>query len=200
MKLSRAAYKMARNTLEAYDPVSQGWVTLDFKCQLANSGRWIGRSEDFYNRRVLLTPAPLPDNYEVVRIAGVEAQEYLIFANRPYGQPNYQMDKSYLYEYNVFNCETHHADLVGLTPTLSASGINGKKTETVLGSYPVAVDRYASASNTTVKDIVQSKCNVYIPTYAGANTEHSLHLAGEYFDIKEAYLEMSLTHLNCIKR
>lgn len=199
MKLSRAAYKMARNKLEAYDHVNAAWVELDFKCQLANSGRWIGRSEDFYNRRVLLTPAPMPDEYEVVRIAGQEA-EYLVFANRPHGQPNFQANEGYLYEYNIFNCEVVHADLIGLTPTPSASGINGKKTETLLGSYPVAVDRYASSSNTTVKDIVQSKTNVYIPTYAGANTEHSLRLAGEYFDIKEAYLEMSLTHLNCIKR
>ncbi len=199
MNLGRAAHKMSKNTLEGFDHVNSVWVTLPFKCQLATSGRWIGRSEDFYNRRVLLTPEPLPETYEVVRIGGL-GTEYLVFANRPLGQPNTRDNHTYLYEYNVFNVEVVYADLVGLTQTVSASGINGAKVETVLGTYPVAVDRYASSSNTTVKDIVQSKVNVYIPTYAQANTEHTIHLAGEYYDIKEAYLELSLTHLNCIKR
>lgn len=199
MKLGVASRKMARNTLSAYDPVLARWDLLNFKCQLANSGRWIGRSEDFYNRRVLLTPEPLPEQYEAVRV-GTSDAEYLIFANKPFGQPNIRANEAYLFEYTIFNIELQYAELIGLTPTLSASGINGKKTEVVLGTFPVAMDRYASSSNTTVKDIIQSKCNIYIPTYANAGTEHTLRLMGELYDIKEAYLELSLTHLNCIKR
>lgn len=199
MKLGTAARKLAKNTLSAYDPVLARWEALPFNCQLANSGRWIGRSEDFYNRRVLLMPEPLPEQYEVVKV-GASAAEYLVFANKPFGQPNSQANEAYLFEYTIFNTEVEYARLIGLTPTLSASGINGKKTEVVLGVFPVAMDRYASSSNTTVKDIIQSKCNIYIPTYANAGTEHTLQLMGELYDVKEAYLELSLTHLNCIKR
>lgn len=199
MKLRTAARKMARNTIEAFNPDTERWDKLSFKCQLANSGRWIGRSEDFYNRRVLLTPQPIPSIYEVVRLTGT-GSEYLLYSHKPGGQINIQADEGYLFEYNALNTEFEYADLVGLSPVTSASGINGKKVEYVIGSYPVAIDRYASATNTTVKDIVQSKVNIFIPTYALANTEHTIRLAGEYFDIKEAYQELSLTHLNCTKR
>lgn len=199
MKLSTAARKLSKTVLKGYDHLTASWVTLGFQCQIANSGRWIGRSEDFYNRRVLLTPEPLPDKYEVVRVGDSNA-EYLIFANRPSGQVNIRDNLSYMWEYTIFNTEVVYASIMGLTPSVSASGINGAKVPSLIGTFPVAIDRYASSSNTTVKDIVQSKCNVYIPTYANAGTEHTLVLAGEYYDIKEAYLEMSLTHLNCIKR
>lgn len=199
MRLSTAARKLCKTTIEAFNHTTSEWDVLDFKVQLPTSGRWIGRSEDFYNRRVLLCPEAIPENYEVVRIGG-RSNEYLIFANRPSGQANIRDNEAYLFEYNIFNAEVVYADLVGQTLVPVASGIGGIKQEIILGSYPVAVDRYASESNTTVKDTVQSKCNIYIPTYAQANTDHVIHLAGETYEVREAYLEMSLTHLNCTKR
>lgn len=198
MKLSRAARKMANTTLECYDPNLGMWVKQSFGCQMSNSGRWIGRSEDFYNRRVLLTPYEIPPQYEVVRV-GNRTNEYLIFSNEPSGQVNIRDNEAYLFEYNILNVEIEYAELVGLTNTPSASGINGKKVEESLGFFPVAVDRYAGMTNSTVKDTVQSKMNVYIPTYANANVNHILRLAGETYDIKEVYLELSLTHMNCVK-
>lgn len=199
MKLQRAALKLAKNTLQGYNHLTSTWVTLPFKCQFANSGRWIGRSEDFYNRRVLLTPEPVPETYQVIRI-GSESAEYLLFGNAPHGQANISHNVAYMFEYNALNVEVEYAQLIELTSTPSASGISGIKTETVLGSFPVAVSRYASLSNTVAKNVTQSRCDVYIPTYAGAKTEHTLRLAGESYDIVESYLELNLRHLNCNKR
>lgn len=199
MRLSSATKKLAKTPLQGYDPTKAKWVTLNFGCQLTPSGRWIGRTEDFYNRRVVLTPEPIPEIYEVIRIGGSVA-EYLLFANRPFGQPNYRNGEFYLFEYNALNAEVNHASLIELVSTPVASGISGKKVEHVIGTFPVAVDRYAGKTNTTAKDLVQSKCNVYIPTYAGATSAHTLRLDGDSYDIQESYLELSLTHLNCVKR
>ena len=199
MRFSQAAGKFSRNELQAFNHTTQQWDILPFKCMLGNSGRWIGRSEDFYNRRVLLTPQPIPIDYQVVKL-GQRDGEYLIFANAPEAQPNVQANEAYLFDYTVLNAEVQHADLVDLVPTVSASGVNGRRVDVVLGTYPVAIDRYAAATNSSVPSVDQSKTNVYIPVYANAKAGQVLRHGGSFYDIQESVLELNLTHLYCIKR
>jgi len=193
VKLSQASNKLSRNVAQVYDHTDSVWVSLPFKVMLANSGRWIGRTETFYNRRVILSPHRIDPEYQVIRISGAE---YLLFAE----QPNIQANDTYLYDYTGLNVEREYADLKGLTPTLVASGISGKKVVSSLGSFPIAMDRFASNPSTLVKDVTQSKLNCYIPTYANASRDHIVEFRGEQYDVKEEYLELNLTHLTLIKR
>lgn len=199
MKFSSLSSRFCNNPLEGYNSGTGVWDTFSFGANLANSGRWIGRSEDFYNRRVLLVPEPIPAGYQVIRLAGAP-EEYLVYGNQDTGQVNVFRSERYLYEYNALNVEPSYAELVGLANTVSASGVPGIKVEVSKGFYPVAVDRYASSTNTLVKDIVQSKVNVFIPTYALTLPTDHLVLGDDLYDIKEVYLELGLSHLNCIKR
>lgn len=199
MRFSQVSGKFARNHAEVYNHTTSAWDTLSFGLQLANSGRWIGRSEDFYNRRVALAPQPIPSNYQVLKFtAGPEV--YLIFGNSPNGQPNIQSDEAYLYEYTLLNAEVEQAQLVGLTTTTAASGVGGAKVETDLGTFPIAMDRYAGSTSAEVKTVEQAKINCIIPAYAGAKEQMLIKWRGESYVIREATLELNLTHLYCIKR
>lgn len=193
MWFDQAVNKLASNTCQAYNPTKAKWETLPFKIQLANSGRWIGRTESFYNRRVILTPEVIDPKYQVIRLGKVE---FLLFAN----QPNIQQDDTYLYDYTGLNIEPSYATLTGLTPTLSASGVSGTKTVVSLGSFPVAMDRFASSGSVLTRDVNQSKMNCYIPTYSNAVETNLLTLAGEQYGVKESFLELNLLHLTLVKR
>lgn len=196
MWFGQAAGKLARNSIEAYNRVTGKWELQPFKVQLANSGRWIGRSESFYNRRIILCPRRLDPKYQVVRL--VSGSEYLIYGT----QENVQANSSYLFDVSVLNVEpVGYAQVVSLNPGVSSSGVKGiKGPETVIGNFPVAFDRYASSTSNVAKDVVQSRINCFIPTYANLKRDHIIRLAGEEYDVKEVVREIDLTHATLVQR
>ena len=200
MRLAQSAKKLCMERILAYNATTQRWDALPVGVSLTNSGRRSGRTEDYFNRREMLSTAPIDPKYQWVQVVG-GASSYLLFGNIPEGQANIkQGGKGYLYEYSLLNIEVLQAQVVKMTPGVSASGINGTKTEIITGTYPVAMDRFASFTDANIKNTNLSKFNCYIPTYADVHPQHMLIWRGEYYVVTESVLEMNLTHLFCTKR
>jgi len=195
MHLKQAMTKLAKETVQAYNPTSARWVTLSFPGLLASTDRRIGRTEAFFNRRILLTAELIADLYQVVKVAD-SPLEYLIYAH----QPNINRNVSYIHEYSLLDIETGYADLVSYTGTTYASGVAGSAAETVVGSYPVAISRYASDAPMEAKGIDHTKVDIFIPTYAPVSADKVIRWNGEFYDIKEVVREMKLFHLLAVKR
>ena len=195
MWFHQAAGKMCKDSAEIFNQLTSLWEPLPFKVQLTESGRWIARTESFSNKRVMLTPQRLPLGTQVIRLVeGIG--EFLVYAE----QPNIAKDKSYMFDYTILNAEVGYADLIGLVPTVKASGVSGEKVETVLGSYPIATDRFAGATSVLARDMNQSRVNCFMPSFASPSREHLLRWDGLEFDIKEVYPEFGLSHLITVQR
>ena len=199
MRLEKAVHKLFRETITVYNPTTGVWDTPALKANLANSGRWISRMEDFYDRRVLLTSEPIDPQYQVGKIAGGNAT-YLIYGNVPDGQANIKAGQGYLYEYMLFNAETSPVELIAYQGTQAASGMLAGQAATSLGFFPMALGRYASATDSDVPNVTQSKFNCFMPSYAGAQKQMEVIWNNEYYVIQEVSLELNLTHAHCIKR
>lgn len=195
MKLSQAMRKLSGESLAAYNVTDSAWDVLPFKGLLASTDRRIGRTEAFFNRRIVLTPKEIDPEYQVIIVAD-SPLEYLIYAH----QPNINRNASYIHEYSLLDIESEYADLVSFTRTTYASGVAGALSETVLGSYPVAISRYASANSIEAKGIDYTRVDIFLPTYAAVQPEHVIRLRNEYYDIKEVIVEMRLLHLAAVKR
>ncbi len=195
MDFGRMYKKLARSDLWCWNETKKTWEKQSYTVMLAESGRWIGRSEAFYNRRVILTPERVDAKYEVCRI-GKLTDEYLLFAS----QPNTVRNDTYMFDYTGLNVEAQYADLIELQTTTALSGAETGTQEVVRGSYPVAMERYTQAQSSVVSNVHYSQIHCYIPKYSGAVRENILKLGGESYEIKESVVELNLLHLVLSKR
>lgn len=189
--------KLAKTQLECWDNANQKWVTQSFGVQLTESGRWIGRTEAFYNRRVVLSPEAIAPGYEVIRLGG-NAEEYLLFAN----QPNTFNNTTYMYDYTALNVEASPGSLQGLVDTGGSTLSNIPKTlePQVIGTYPVAMERFSSDVSAVDRGTEYSEVHCYIPTYSQADESHQLLVDGVTYKIRESFLELNLLHLVLLKQ
>ena len=200
MRLSQSARKLCQETILGFNVVTNRWDTLPPKALLSNSVRHIGTSEDHFNRREVLLTDAIDPKYQYVKLVG-GAAEYLLFGNIPEGQANVkQGGLRYIFEYTLLNTEVLDGQVVKLIPTISASGVNGAKTETITGTYPIAMDKFASFTDANIRNTNLSKFNCFIPTYANVNPQDMILWRGEYYVVTESNLEMNLTHLSLTKR
>lgn len=187
--------KLSKNNAEVFNPTTQEWDPLSFGVLLTESGRWVGRTESFANRRVMLSPKALPDSAQALRFTA-DNVELLVYSV----QPNIAKNKGYMYDYTVMSIEQGYAELFELVDTPSASGMSGRRVENSLGLFPIATDRFAGQAGGIVRDMNQSRLNCFIPTYSGAKREHFIRWNGYDFDIKEEYPELRLLHLIVTQR
>jgi hypothetical protein len=192
----QAAGKLSRNTIEVFNPTNSLWESIAFKVQLPTSGRWIGRNKDFFSRRYMLSPEELPSAVRVIRFTSEPATEFLVYGI----QQNIEADRSYLFEYTLLNIEPGYANIIELVAQPVASGTSGKKLEQSKGLFPIATDRYASANSTLAKDMVQSRVNLFLPTYAALKRQDVIRWAGLEYDVKEVFPELLLTRAEVVQR
>jgi len=195
MWFHQAAGKLSKDSAEVFNPTSALWEPLPFKVLLSESGRWVGRTESFANRRVLLSPEKISEDIQVLRLT-TDNVEFLLYSE----QPNIAKNKSYLFDYTIMNVESGYAELFELVDTPMASGMSGRKVENSLGLFPIATDRFAGQAGSIVRDMNQSRLNLFLPTYCDAKREHFLRWNGYYYDIKEVYPELRLLHLIVTQR
>lgn len=186
MKLLQAIGKLAKQPLELYNPITSTWDSHSVPVVLEASARWISARKEFFNRRVILTSAPIPNTYRVCRIQG-EAREYLLY----FMQPNFERGENYLYEYTALDSDGS-IDVIELQTTLSASGIPSAATEVVVGTYPHTLTRYASNSSEVAESVVHTKSFVFLPGYAAVTTSHKLKRDGGVLEIQEVQRELDL--------
>jgi hypothetical protein len=195
MWFHQAAGKLSKDNAEVYNNTSGLWEPLGFKVLLSESGRWVGRTESFANRRVLLSPQKIDDSIQVLRLT-TDNVEFLLYSE----QPNIAKNKSYLFDYTIMNVEVGYAELFELVDTPMASGLSGRKVENSLGLFPIATDRFAGQAGSVVRDMNQSRLNCFIPLYCNAKREHFLRWQGYDYDIKEVYPELRILHLIVTQR
>ena len=190
MWFDQAVGKLVRNTVKAYNPNTARWDTLPFNVQLTSSNRRSGRAESFYNRRVILAPQRIDRKYQVLKVSS-DATEYLIFTE----EQNIVDNDDYYYEYPGLVSERSYAQLQGLIPTLSASGISGTKVVSNLGSYPIAMERQGVSMDSITKDVAHGIMNCYIPWYANPKEGDTLIFDNRHYLIREVTVELSLNYL-----
>ena len=191
MWFNQAVGKLTRNSAKAFNNTTLRWDVLPFKVQLTPSNRRSGRAESFYNRRVILAPQRIDRKYQVIKIAN-DATEYLIFTE----EQNIIDNSDYYYEYPGLITERSYAQLQGLTPVLSASGINGTKVVSNLGTFPIAMERQGVVQDSIAKDVSHALINCYIPWYANPKEGDTLIFDNRHYLIREVALELSLYYLS----
>jgi hypothetical protein len=196
MKLSQATKKLALVTAYGLDNTSQKWEVLPFKVSYAPDGRFIGRSVSFYDRRVLITPKVIPDKYAVVRL-GLDSSEILmVYAN----QQNINRDETYLYSYTLFNVQGM-AEVHRLAKSVAASGMQSKGVDSVVGTYPVAMEKgFAGPAHEQAAGFYNTRVSCYIPLYADVRPSDTLVFEGDTYVIDEAIPELQLRFLQLTKR
>lgn len=196
MKLSQATKKLALTSIYGFNIATDRWDKLPFKVSYAPDGRFIGRSVSFYDRRVLITPEVIPDAYAIVKLGLSDSEILMVYA----GQENINRDESYLYSYTLFNV-MGFATIKRLTKTTSASGVAGKAVESVVGSYPVALEKgFAGPMHEQAAGFYNTRVSCYIPMYADIRVSDTLEFSGDVYTIDESVPELQLRFLQLTKR
>lgn len=196
MKLSQAARKLALTTAYGYDHTLNQWEELDFKISYPPDGRFIGRQVSFYDRRTLITPEEIPSRFSLLRLGLNSTEEVMIYA----GQENINRDETYLYSYTVFNI-MGYATVRRLTKTTTASGVGGKSVESVVGSYPLIVEKgFSGPGNDMAAGVYNTRVSGYMPLYADVKMSDTIHFGTDVFTIDEMFQELQLRYLQFTKR
>jgi hypothetical protein len=196
MKLSQATKKLALTTAYGFNRSTNAWELLPFKVSYAPDGRFIGRSVSFYDRRVLITPAEIPKKYALVKLGVTNSELLMVYA----GQENINRDESYLFSYTLFNV-MGFATIKRLVKTQSASGVGGKSTTSIVGEFPVAVEKgFAGPNHAQAAGVYNTRVSCYIPAYADIKASDTLEFAGDVYTIDEVIPELELKFLQLTKR
>lgn len=196
MKLSQATRKLALTTAYGFSTQNNAWEKLPFKVSYAPDGRFIGRSVSFYDRRVLITPEVIPSDYAIVKLGLNDSEILMVYA----GQENINRDETYLYSYTLFNV-MGYASIKRLVKTPTASGVGGKAVETLVGEYPVALEKgFAGPMHEQAAGFYNTRVSCYIPAYADIKVSDTLEFAGDVYTIDESVPELQLRFLQLTKR
>lgn len=196
MKLSQATKKLALTTAYGFSTQNNAWELLPFKVSYAPDGRFIGRSVSFYDRRVLITPDKIPDDYAIIKVGINDTELLMVYA----GQENINRNETYLYSYTLFNV-MGFAAIKRLTKTTSASGVGGRAVETLVGEYPVALEKgFAGPMHEQAAGFYNTRVSCYIPAHADIRVSDTLEFAGDVYTIDESVPELQLRFLQLTKR
>lgn len=196
MKLSQATKKLALTTAYGFNRVTDKWDKLPFKVSYAPDGRFIGRSVSFYDRRVLITPAEIPEQYATIKLGLNDSEVLMVYA----GQENINRDETYLFSYTLFNV-MGFAVIKRLVKTTTASGVGGKAVETIVGLFPVAMEKgFAGPAHEQAAGFYNTRVSCYIPAYADIRVSDTLEFENEVYTIDESMPELQLRFLQLTKR
>lgn len=196
MKLSQASRKLSLTKAYGYDHSINAWEELTFKISYPPDGRFIGRQVSFYDRRTLISPEEIPAKYSLLRLGSNQSEEVMIYA----GQENINRDETYLFSYTVFNI-MGNATIKRLVKTTTASGVGGKSTETVVGSYPIILEKgFSGPGNDMAAGVYNTRVSGYVPLYADVKMSDVLYFGTDVFTIDEMFQELQLRYLQLTKR
>jgi hypothetical protein len=196
MKLSQATKKLSLTTIYGFNRDTDKWDKLPFKVSYAPDGRFIGRSVSFYDRRVLITPEVIPDRYATVKLGLTDSEILMVYA----GQENINRDETYLFSYTLFNV-MGFAVIKRLVKTTTASGVGGKSVDSIVGAFPVAMEKgFAGPAHDMAAGFYNTRVSCYIPSYADIRVSDTLEFGNEVYTIDESIPELQLRFLQLTKR
>lgn len=196
MKLSAAVNKLAKTPAYGYNHVANTWELLPYKISYPPDGRFIGRSVSFYDRRIFITPGELPDKYSLIKIGTAGTEILMVYAS----QENINHDRTYLFSHTGFNIQGY-ANVFRLVKTNTASGVGGKAVKTLVGSFPVALEKgFSGPANLNVAGVYNTRMSAYTVAYADIQTSDTLEFGGDTFVIDEKAPELRLQFLQLTKR
>ena len=195
MRLSQAVKKLSKTTVQGYRHTTGAWETLPFNLSYPPDGRFIGRSVDFYDRRIFTSPQEITEDYSLLRIGTGDTEELMIYAQ----QKNIHRDRNYLYSYTGLNIQGY-AKLLRNTKTQTASGIGGSVSKTLIGEFPVMfVKGFSGPAHESAAGVYNSRINGYMPQYAGATPQDTIELFCDSYLIDEVIQELRLTFVQLTK-
>jgi hypothetical protein len=196
MKLASAVNKLCKTTVYGYNKDTLVWDLLPFKMSYPPDGRFIGRSVSFYDRRIFITPEEIDDKYPLIKIGTLDSEELMIYAS----QENIHHDHTYLFSYTGFNIQGY-ANLYRLTKTTSASGVKGTAVKTLVGAYPIALEKgFSGPQNLNAAGVYNTRLSGYIPEYAEVLVSDTLEFDGDVYTIDETVSELKLRFIQLTKR
>lgn len=196
MKLSQATRKLALCTAQGFNTTTLAWELLPYKVSYPPDGRFIGRSVDFYNRRIFITPEAIPDNIALIKIGPDDSEVLMIYAS----QQNINRDETYLFSHTGLNIQGY-AKVHRMVKTVTASGVGGIAVDTVVGEYPVAMEKgFSGPQNYQASGVYNTRLSCYIPAYADVKTSDTLEFQGESYVIDESVPELRMRFLQITKR
>jgi hypothetical protein len=195
VRLSQAVRKLSKTTVQGYRHSTGVWETLPFKLSYPPDGRFIGRSVDFYDRRIFTSPEEITEDFSILRIGTGNIEELMIYAQ----QKNIHKDRNYIYSYTGLNIQGR-AKLFRNTKTQTASGIGGIISKALIGEFPVMfVKGFSGPAHESAAGVYNSRINGYMPQYAGVLPQDTIELFGESYQIDEVIPELRLTFVQLTK-
>lgn len=186
MKLSQATLKVCRTELWGFTGLA--WEKLPFACSYPPDGRFIGRNVSFYDRRTLITPQGFPEKYSILRIGSDTSEEVILYAS----QQNINNGDTYLFSHTVFNVMAY-ATVRRLVKTLSASGMAGKATNSMVGLFPIIFEKgFSGPENRDAAGVYVTRVSCYIHPSSGLKKSDTLEIAGDTYTVDELVPELKL--------
>lgn len=196
MKLKQAVLKLARTSAYGFNTSTLVWEPLDFKISYTPDTRVIGRNVAFFDRRLFISPVEIPSLYSLVKIGLNDSEVLMVYSS----QENINRDTTYLYSNTGFNVQGY-ANLFRLIKTPSASGVSGAGVKTLVGSYPVALERgFSGPQNPQAAGVYNTRMGCYIPAYADVKLSDTLEFGQDVFTIDESVPELKLRFLQLTRR
>lgn len=179
MNLRQAATYFLRDSLNGWNGTT--WVNDITKCTLLSYDRFVtDRDYVQYGRVILLAPEDTTlNNYSVVRFDN--GKVYLV------GVENYDtLDGAYSKVVSVYQA-THTCSLVGFTKTVSASGVAGRVTRSVLGTYHCNIERVTFSSSKEFDATHYTDVLITLPRDCPVTSGNELVIEDKYYDILESF-------------